>query len=56
MRDSQIFGNIDSFLKPVLNIFILRNLVLGLEVVIKEKAGIFHQVYRFWRAVNSWGE
>ena len=29
MRHSQIFDKIDSFLKPVLNIFILRNLILG---------------------------
>ena len=29
MRHSQSFDKIDSFLKPVLNIFILRNLFVG---------------------------
>ena len=47
MRHSQIFGKIDSFLKPLLNIFIPRNLILVWgEVVTKEKAGILHQIYR----------
>ena len=48
MRHSQSFDKIDSFLKPVLNILILCNLIVGWgEGVIKEGAGILHQVYRF---------
>ena len=42
----QIFDKINSFLKPVLNIFILRDIILVCgEVVTKEKAGILHQIY-----------
>ena len=55
MHHSQIFDKIDSFLKTVSNIFILRNLILEWgEMVIKEKAGILHQIYGFKGAVNSW--
>ena len=56
MRHSQNFDKIDSFLKPVLNIFILGNYIVGWEKgVIKERAGILHQIYRFRGGVNSWG-
>ena len=48
MRHYQSFDKIDGFLKPVLNILILRNLIVGWgEGVIKEGAGILHQSYRF---------
>ena len=48
MRHSQSFDKVDSFLKPVLKILILCNLIVGWgEGVIKEGAGIFHQIYRF---------
>ena len=48
MRHFQNFDKIDSFLKPALNIFIVRNLILGLwERVNKEGAGILHGSYRF---------
>ena len=48
MRDCQSFEKIDNFLKPVLDILILCNLVAGLcEGVIKEGAGILYQTYRF---------
>ena len=48
MRHSQSFDKIDSFLKSVLNILIIRNLIVGWgEGVIKESAGILHQIYRF---------
>ena len=41
MRHSQSFDKIDSLVKPVLNILILWNLIVGLgERVIKEGAGI----------------
>ena len=57
MRHSQGFDKIDSFLKPVLNILILCNLIVGWgEGVIKEGAGILHQGYRFRGSVKSWGE
>ena len=47
MHHSQSFDKIDSFLKPVLNMLILRNLILGWGgAVIKEGAGILHQIYR----------
>ena len=47
MCHSQLFDKIDSFLKPILKTFILRNLILGWgKVVIKKKAGILHQIYR----------
>ena len=43
MRHSQNVHKIDSFLKPVLNIFILRNLIVGRgEGVAKEEAIISH--------------
>ena len=57
MHHSQSSDKIDSFLKPVLNILILCNLIVGWgEGVIKEGAGILHQVYRFRGSVKSWGE
>ena len=44
----QNFDKIDSFLKPVLNIFILVNLIVGWgEGFIKKGAGILHQIHRF---------
>ena len=55
MRHSQNFDKIDSFLKPVLNIRVLTNLIVGrVEWVIKEGAGILHQGYRFSGGVNIW--
>ena len=45
------------FQKPVLNILILCNLIVGWgELVIKEGPGIFHQSYRFRGGVENWGE
>ena len=56
MRHSQNFDKIDSFLKPVLNICILINLIVGWgEWVIKDGAGILHQTYRFSGGANIWG-
>ena len=47
-NDANSFYKIDSFLKPVLNILILCNLIVGWgEGVIKEGVGILHQIYRF---------
>ena len=41
------FDKINSFLKPVLNILIHRNLILAWrEEAIKEKACVLHQIYR----------
>ena len=55
MRHLQNFDKIDSFLKPFLNICILGNLIVGSgEWVIKEGAGILHQIYRFSGGVNTW--
>ena len=55
MRHWQNFAKIDSFLKPFLNICILGNLIVGWgEWVIKEGAGILHQIYRFSGGVNTW--
>ena len=57
MCHSHNFDKIDSFLKPVLNIFIFGNLIVEWgEEVIKERAGILHQIYRFKGGVNDWGE
>ena len=48
MRHSQSFDKIDSSLKPVLNILILWNLIVGWdEGGIKKGAGILYQSYRF---------
>ena len=56
MRHSPNFDKIDSFLKPLLNIFIVSSLTVGLgEGVLKEGAGILHQIYRIKGGVNSWG-
>ena len=54
MWHSLNYDKIDSFLKPVLNIFILGNLIEGWgKGVIKEEAGILHQIYRFKGDVDS---
>ena len=57
LRHSQNFDKIDSFLKSFLNIFIFRNLIVGWGrggwAVIKEGAGILHQIYRFSGGVYS---
>ena len=54
MRHSQNFDKTGSFLKPVLNIFILGNIIVAWdEGVIKEKAGIPHQIYRFRAGINN---
>ena len=56
LRRSQNFDEIDSFLKPVLNICILGNLIIGWGGwVIKEGAGILNQIFRFSLGVNVWG-
>ena len=56
MRHSQNIYKIDSFLKLVLNICIIGNFFAGWgEWVIKEGAGILHQIYRFSGGVNIWG-
>ena len=56
LHRSQNFDKIDSFLKPVLNICILGNLIVGWGGwVIKEGAGILHQIFRFSGGVNIWG-
>ena len=48
MSHFQSFDKIDSFLKPVPNILILGNLIVGWgEWVIKEDGGILHQIYIF---------
>ena len=48
MRHSQSFDKINSFQKTSLNILILCTLIVGWgEGVIKEGAGILHQIYRF---------
>ena len=55
MHHSQNFDKTDSFLKSVLNISILSNLIVGRgERVIKEGVGILHQIYRFSGGVNIW--
>ena len=48
MRHTQSFDKTNSFLKPVLSILIVCNLIVGWgEGVIQEGAGILHQSYRF---------
>ena len=48
MYHSQSFDKVDSILKPVLNILILCNLIVGRgEGGIKEGDGILHQIYTF---------
>ena len=48
MRHSPSFDKSDSFLKPVLNILILWNLIVGWgDGVIKEGPSILHQSYTF---------
>ena len=48
LRHSQNFDKIDSFLKPVLNICILSNVIAGWRGwVINKGAGILHQIFRF---------
>ena len=56
MRHSPNFDKIDSFLKSVLNIYILGNLIVEWgERVIKEGVGILHQIYRLSGDVDIWG-
>ena len=51
------FDKINSFLKPVLNIFILSNLIVGWgEGVAKEGAGILYHIYRFKGVLIIGGE
>ena len=57
MGHSLYFDKIDSFLKPVLNIIVVRDVIAGWgEGIIKKGAGILHQRYRFRGGVISWGE
>ena len=52
MYHSQSFDKVDSILKPVLNILILCNLIVGRgEGGIKEGDGILHQIYTFREGV-----
>ena len=53
----KIFTKTSSFLKPVLKIFILHNLIVGWGGlgVIKEGAGILHQIYRSRGGSSCWG-
>ena len=52
MRHLQNFRKIASFLKPVLDICILENwIVRWVEWVIKEVAGILHQIYRLMKVL-----
>ena len=56
MRHSQNFDKIDSLLKPVLNIYVLGNLIVGCVCgggVNKERAFILHQIYRFRESIDS---
>ena len=54
--NSQNFDKSDSFLKPVLNICILGNLIAGWGGwVIKEGAGILYLIFSFSGGVNIWG-
>ena len=47
-NDANNFNKINSFLKLTLNILILCNLIVVWgEGVIKVRAGILHQIYRF---------
>ena len=56
MRHFKNFDKIDSFLKPVLNILILDSLIVGWdEGVIKEEAGILHQIYSPKGVLIVWG-
>ena len=57
MRHSQSFDKIDSFLKPVLDISIFCNLMVGSgEGVIKKGAGILHEIYRIREELfKNWG-
>ena len=56
MHHSQSFDKIDSFLKSVLNILILCNLIVGWGGgVIKEGPGILHQIYRYRGGVQKLG-
>ena len=56
MSHFQNFDKIHSFLKPVLNILVLGNLTVEWgEGVIKEGAGILHQIYRLKTVLIVWG-
>ena len=56
---SQNFDKIDGFLKPVLNVFIIGNLIVGWGGwVIKEGTGILHQIFRssggiYWGGIHQ---
>ena len=57
MRHSQNFDKINSFLKSVLNILILRKLIVGWsERLLKRGGGILHQIYRFRGGVKCLGD
>ena len=55
LHHSQNFEKIDSFLKSVLNICILGDLIVGWGGWVKKWAGILHQIFRFNGVVNIWG-
>ena len=56
MRHSPNFDKIVSFLKSVLNIYILGNLIVGWgERIIKEGVGNLPQIYRLSGDVDIWG-
>ena len=48
MCHSQNFDKINNFVKPVLNILIPCNVIVGwIEGIIKKGAGVLHQICRF---------
>ena len=56
MRHSQNFDKVDSFLKSVLKMCILGNLIVGWgEWVVNNGTGILHQIYRFSGGVIIFG-
>ena len=56
MRHSQNFNKVNSFLKSVLKMCILGNLIVGWgEWVINNGTGILHQIYRFSGGVIIFG-
>ena len=55
IHHSQNFDRIDSFLRSVLNICILGNLIVRWgEWVITEGVGFLHHIYKFNGGVNTW--
>ena len=57
MRHYQNFDKVNSFLKPLLNILILRCLFVGWGgEVIRKEAAILHQIYKFRGDANNWRE